>query len=128
VWKTAAVLLVAVNGAEAALCGPAGEDPSVRFGLSRGQAEPLCRAALDQPDRHAALAFLAQALPSLETTVSGLCNEGMFALHALMVDAQRRPEWHAVIGKARNVAARRKRDLLTGLDYRVRAGVRTAET
>jgi hypothetical protein len=45
------------------------------------------------------------------------------------VDAQRRPEWHAAIGKARNVAARRKRDLLTGLGYRVRrAGVSDAET
>ncbi len=117
--RASPVLLVALNGAEAALCGPAGEDPPVRFGLSAGQAERLCRAALDQPDRHAALAFLAQALPSLETAVPGLCNEGLFALHALMVDAQRRPEWHAAIGKARNVAARKERDLLTGLGYRV---------
>jgi hypothetical protein len=43
------VLLAAVNGAEAALCGPAGKDPPVRFGLSRGQVERLCRAALDSP-------------------------------------------------------------------------------
>jgi hypothetical protein len=117
--RASPVLLVALNGSEAALCGPAGEDPPVRFGLSRGQAERLCRAALDQPDRHAALAFLAHALPSLETDVPGLCNEGLFAFHALRVDAQRRPEWHAAAAKARNVAARRERDLLAGLGYRV---------
>jgi hypothetical protein len=80
-------------------------------------------------DRYAALVFLAQALRSLETAVPGLCNEGLFALHAPMVDAQRRPKWHAAIGKARNVAARRERDLLTGLGYRVRrAGMSAAET
>jgi hypothetical protein len=117
--RASPVLLVVLNGSEAALCGPSGEDPPVRFGLSQGQAERLCRAALDQPDRHAALAFLAQALPSLESAVPGLCNEGLFALHALTVNAQRRPEWHAAIVKARNVAARKERDLLTGLGYRV---------
>ena len=36
-----------------------------------------------------------------------------------MIDAQRRPEWHAAIGTARNVAARKDRDLLQGLGYRV---------
>jgi hypothetical protein len=117
--RASPVLLVALNDSEAALCGPAGEDPPVRLGLNRGQAERLCRAALDQPDRHAALAFLAQALPSLETRIPGLCNEGLFALHALETDAQRRPEWHAAIGKARNVAARKERDLLHALGYRV---------
>jgi hypothetical protein len=53
---------VALYGEQAALCGPAGDDPPVRLGVDRGQAERLCRAAVDQPDRHAALAFLAQAL------------------------------------------------------------------
>jgi hypothetical protein len=42
---------------------------------------------MEQPDRHAALAFLAHALPSLDTPVPGLRNEGLFALHALTVDA-----------------------------------------
>ena len=66
---------------------------------------------------------------SLETAVPGVCNEGLFALHALTVDALRRPEWHAAIGKARNVAARRSATCSPGLGYRVRrAGVRAAET
>jgi hypothetical protein len=81
------VLLVALQSDEAALCGPSGDDPPVRTGIDRGQAERLCRAALDQPDRHTALAFLAQALPSLDIPVPALRNEGLFALHALTIDA-----------------------------------------
>jgi hypothetical protein len=113
------VLLVALNGVEAALCGPTGEAPPVRFGIDRGQAERLCRAALDQPDRHTALSFLSQALPSLETDVPGLCNEGLFAFHALTVDTPKRPEWQAAAAKARNIVLRREHDLLAGLGYSI---------
>jgi hypothetical protein len=110
-------LLIALYADKAALCGPAGEDPPVRFGVDGGQAERLARAALDQPDRHAALAFLAHALPSLDTAVPGLRKEGLFALHALSVGAQHRPEWAPATGKARNVAARKGQDLLGGLGF-----------
>jgi hypothetical protein len=37
--------------------------------------------------------------------VPGLPNEGLFALHALTVDAQRRPEWRAASGKVKKVAS-----------------------
>lgn len=117
--RASPVLLVALYADHAALCGPAGDDPPARFGIDRGQAERLCRAALDQPDRHAALAFLAQALPSLDTPVPGLRNEGLFALHALTVDAQRRAEWAAASDKVKKIAARKGQDLLTGLGFKV---------
>jgi hypothetical protein len=117
--RASPVLLVALYGEHAALCGPAGDDPPVRVGIGRGQAERLCRAALDLPDRHAALAFLAQALPSLDTPVPGLRNEGLFALHALTVDAQRRSEWAAASEKVKKIAARKGQDLLAGLGFKV---------
>lgn len=117
--RASPVLLVALYGEHVALCGPAGDDPPVRVGVDWGQAERLCRAALDQPDRHAALAFLSQALPSLDTAVPGLRNEGLFALHALTIDAQRRPEWSAAATKVKKVATRRGQELLTALGYRV---------
>jgi hypothetical protein len=104
-WKTrrggraSPVLLVALYSDQAALCGPAGEDPPVRYDIDQGQVERLCRAALNQPDRHSALAFIGQALPSLDTAVPGLRNEGLFALHALTIDAQRRPEWASASDK-----------------------------
>jgi hypothetical protein len=117
--RASPVLLVALYGEHAALCGPAGDDPPVRTGLDRGQAERLCRAALDQPDRHAALAFLAQALPSLDTPVPGLRNEGLFALHALTVDAPRRPEWVGASVKVKKITTRKGQDLLAGLGFKV---------
>ena len=85
--RASPVLLVALYSDKAALCGPAGEDPPVRYDIDQGQVERLCRAALDQPDRHSALAFIGQALPSLDTAVPGLRNEGLFAFHALTIDA-----------------------------------------
>lgn len=117
--RASPVLVVALYGDRVALCGPAGDDPPVLTGIDRGQAERLCRAALDQPDRHTALAFLAQALPSLDTLVPGLRNEGLFALHALTVDAQRRPEWTGAADKVRRIAARKGQDLLAGLGFNI---------
>ena len=124
-WKTrrggraSPVLLIALYLDKAALCGPAGEDPPVRSDVDQGQAERLCRAALDQPNRHSALAFIAQALPSLDTAVPGLRNEGLFAFHALTIDAQRRPEWASASEKVRKIAARKGHDLLAGLGFKV---------
>lgn len=117
--RASPVLLVALYAEEATVCGPTGDDPPVRFGVDRGQAERLCRAALDQPDRHAALAFVDQALPSLDTDVPGLRNEGLFALHALTADAPRRPEWASAANKVRTVAQRRGQELLSGLGYKI---------
>lgn len=117
--RASPLLLVSLSPTDAALCGPSGEDPPVRFGVDPGQAERLARAALDQPDRHAALAFLSQALPSLDTPVPGLRNEGLFALHALTTDAQRRPEWTAASTKVRSIAARKGQDLLGALGFKV---------
>lgn len=117
--RASPVLLVALYEGRAALCGPVGENPPVRYDIDLGQAERLCATLLDQPDRHAALNFVAQALPSLDTPVPGLRNEGLFALHALTTDAQVRPEWATAAGKVPEVARRRGRELLTGLGFHV---------
>lgn len=117
--RASPVLVVAIYGEKVALCGPSGDDPPVRLDIDRGQVERLCRASLEQPDRHAALAFVGQALPSLDTSVPGLRNEGLFALHALTVDAQKRAEWEPAARKARAVTTRKGQDLLTGLGYKI---------
>ncbi len=57
--------------------------PRERF-LTAVEYRRLCREVLNQPDRRAALRFLGQALPSLETDVPGLNNEGLAALHELL--------------------------------------------
>ena len=58
--RAAPVLLVVLYANGAALCGATGEEPPVYPKIDAGQVERLCREALDQPDRHAALRFLSQ--------------------------------------------------------------------
>ena len=40
-----------------------------------GQTERICREALEQPDRHAALRYLRDALPTVESDLPGIRNE-----------------------------------------------------
>lgn len=117
--RAAPVLLVVLQDGTATFCGPAGEDPPVHPGLDAGQAERLCREALAQPDRHAALRFLSQALPSLETALPGINNEGLLALHELTHGVSARPDWSDSGAKARRAVGKQGQELLTGLGFRV---------
>jgi hypothetical protein len=56
------VLVIAIHEDRAWLCGPTGETLPVHGDKDIGAIERLCTAALKQPDRHAALIFLAQSL------------------------------------------------------------------
>jgi hypothetical protein len=60
--RPAPVLLVAVYGKRAAVCGPTGDNPRVLTNVELGQAERLCINALEEPDRYSALRFLRPAL------------------------------------------------------------------
>jgi hypothetical protein len=73
------LLLVVLYNGKAALCGPAGDHPPAFVGLDPGKVERICRAALEEPDRHSALRFLHSAIPEVETPLSGVRNEGLFA-------------------------------------------------
>ncbi|WP_135468545.1 Eco57I restriction-modification methylase domain-containing protein [Crenalkalicoccus roseus] len=98
VWKdrlagrATPLLAIALHGHHASLCGPAGEDPPVRR-IELSQAERLCGRALAELDRHAALRFLHDALPSLETELPGIRNEGLLSDHELARGARLREDW-----------------------------------
>ena len=117
--RAAPVLLVARCAGKATLCGAAGESPPVYRNMDMGQAERLCRKVLEQPDRHAALRLLAQALPSLETALPGLSNEGLVALHELEHGVPRRDDWVDAGRKARIVLGKRDHDLLRSLGFSI---------
>ena len=113
------VLVVTLHEGRAWLCGPTGETLPVHVDKDVGAIERLCATALRLPDRHAALLFLAQAMPSLDTTVPGIRNEGLFALHEITTDIPRRPEWGGYVEKGRSVAGSGGRDLLGKLGFSV---------
>lgn len=113
------VLLVALYGDKAALCGPAGDDAPAYLGLDPGQVERICREALDQPDRHAALRALRDSVPAVESDLAGIRNEGFLATHELRVGARARDDWDTARGKALRVVGKRGRDLLSGLGFHI---------
>ena len=117
--RAAPVLLVVLHPEGAALCGASGEAPPVYPRADPGQVERLGREVLEQPDRHAALRFLAQVLPSLETALPGINNEGLAALHELQHGAPERPDWAEAGRKAGRALGKRDGDLLSALGFRV---------
>ncbi len=117
--RAAPVLLVVLHSGKVVLCGASGESPPVYTDLDPGQVERLCREVLDQPDRHAALRLLSQALPSLETALPGLNNEGLLALHELEAGVPNRSDWVEAKRKAQAALAKRDLELLNALGFSV---------
>ena len=117
--RAAPVLLVVLHPKGTSLCGATGEEPPVYPHVDAGQVERVCGEVLDQPDRHAALRFLAQALPSLETALPGLSNEGLLALHELENGAPTREDWADAGRKAARALGSRGDALLTALGFRI---------
>jgi hypothetical protein len=117
--RAAPVFVVAMHDGRAWVCGPTGDDLPILADKEPVVIERLCRTALKQPNRHAALLFLAQALPSLETSAPGLRNEGLFALHELTQDLPKRPEWHEHKARARAAIGSEGRELLQKLGYSI---------
>lgn len=91
--RAAPLMLVILHDGKATLCGPAGNDPTAYPGVDLGQAERICREALEQPDRHAALRCLRDALPSVESRLPGIRNEGFLATHELVEGVHRGEQW-----------------------------------
>jgi hypothetical protein len=87
--RAAPLLAVALLGDRAWVCGPAGDAPRV-FGMQVGQAERLCRRALEEPDGAAALRYLLDALPAsqTDTRLPGFRNEGLLTDHVLRHHAE----------------------------------------
>lgn len=127
VWKArqggraAPLLLVVLNREKAVLCGPSGHEPPTYSGIERGQAERVCREALEKPDRHAALRWLRDALPSIDSPLPGLRNEGFLATHELVVGARRLKVWTGAKTKARALLQNQGDALLHSLGFKVEA-------
>lgn len=107
--RAAPLMLVVLHDGRATVCGPAGDDPPAYPAADIGQVERICREALEQPDRHAALRSLRDALPSVESSLPGIRNEGFLATHELAAGVKRTTRWE----KAWSHADKKARPLLT---------------
>jgi hypothetical protein len=90
--RPAPLLLVVLTPEGASVCGPTGEEPPIHTDLDLQVLDSPCREALEQPDRHAALRSLRDALPAALAPVTGVRNEGLLATHELQVGARRRAQ------------------------------------
>ena len=117
--RAAPLLLVVFRPGGVSICGPAGDPPAVYRAEDPSPVEAICRLALDQPDRHAALRVLAQALPSLETDLPGIRNEGLVALHELQRGVPDRSDWRGAGRKAAAAKGKIGPALLSALGYRI---------
>lgn len=122
--RAAPVLVVALHGDLASICGPSGEQPPALRGIDIGQAERICRAALGQADRHAAVRFLTDVLPAVDpedNPLPGIRNSGFLATHELVHGAPALEGWAAAEKRGRAVLASRGEARLKALGYQVQA-------
>ena len=117
--RAAPVLLVVVHPGGVTVCGAAGLEPPVFAVDDVSQVEGLCRQALELPDRHSALQFLSSTLPSLETALPGLRNEGLLAMHEVRHGVPKREDWGPAGRSARRAKGKRNRELLSALGFRI---------
>lgn len=118
--RVSPVLVVALyNDGNAGVCGPSGEDPIYYKDLDSRQVERVCKAALEEPNRHAAERFLAESLQQLDEELPGISNQGLLSTHELRVGVPERDDWDSATSKAQNALADDPRELLRGLNYEV---------
>ena len=113
------LLLIILHSDMACLCGATGDGPSIYRDLDPGLVERLCRELLDQPDRHYALRLLAQSLSSFDTSLPGLRNEGLLALHELEHGVPKRTDLRYARKKAQAALSLRGADLLRALGFSI---------
>jgi hypothetical protein len=115
------LLVVVLTGERAALCGPSGDAPPAFLELEVGRVERICRTALAEPDRHAALRFLATVIPDADGPLPGVRNEGLFATHELQKGLPGSKHWTAATAAAKPVLGLRGDKLLERLGYTIEA-------
>ena len=114
------ILIVVNHPLGASMCGTGGDQPPVYNCNDVKQVERLCESALKLADRNAAINFLSEAMPSLETLLPGIANEGLFSSHELTHGTKNRPDWQRAVEFSRNVIGKADKDLITKLGFQTK--------
>jgi hypothetical protein len=116
---TPVLIVVTHSHGRAAIATRFGDEWSLQTDLDQSQVERLCTLALDAPDRHAADAVLRTRLPQLDSTLPGVRNSGLFAMHELEEGVRLRPDWTSANAHGAVILALRGRELITQLGFTV---------
>ena len=115
--RASPVLIVVIYTKGVYLCGVGGEQPPIFHCNDESHAERLCEGALKLPDRNAAIRFLVHAMPSLETQLPGVANQGLLSLHELINGTRIRPDWDKAMLRAKQVMGKSKKELIAALGF-----------
>ena len=91
--RAAAVLIVITHPEGVTLCGTSGEKPPVYYLKDKDQVERLCAITLKKSNKNESIKFLAESIPSLETNLPGIINEGFLSNHELETGLKKRKDW-----------------------------------
>ena len=123
--RASPVLVIAFYGTEecerVSLCGPAGAQPRVYYGIEVSQAERLAQAALKEANHHAATRLLQRFLKELDsgTAFPGLRNVGLLARQELKVGVPKRNDWNAACARSTQLMELKGQQLIEGLGYQI---------
>lgn len=112
------VIYPAVEGHQAALCGPT-DKQLVHRDLEPSQVERLADHALSEPTHHAATRFLLANLPEVNSPLPGIRNVGLLATQELRSGVPQRSDWQAAATRSTPLLALRGKRLLEALGFGV---------
>lgn len=104
------------NGAteRATVCGATGDEPAVYADRDPDQINRIAAIALDEPDHHSAVRFLAGYLPD---DAGGVRNVGLFASHHLNQRVPQRGDWGDLCARGQALLALRREQLIQSLGF-----------
>ena len=115
--RAAAVLIVITHPEGVTLCGTSGEQPPVYFLSDQDQVERLCALSLKKSNKNESIKFLSEAIPSLETNLPGIINEGFLSNHELEKGVKERKDWGKASQKSNTIICRDDINLLYELGF-----------
>ena len=115
--RAAAVLIVVTHPEGVNICGTSGEQPPIYHLKDQNQVERLCVSSLMKPNRNAAIRFLSESIPSLETDLPGFTNEGLLSSHELIYGVKNNSKWEYAEAKSKNIFGKRDADILSSLGF-----------
>ena len=118
--RSTPVLIIILHSDGATICGIYGENPPIRNTKDIEQIERICEAALNKPDRNSAINFLSDSIPTLDTNLPGINNEGFISLHELNYGTRERSDWSNASKKSKFILDKKGKEIISELGFKIK--------